>query len=118
MTYRPDLLPKVRSDQIMASASGTPCTLRIASFFGQRCDGPETSVMCHLPVGGKGMSTKVTDIAVACGCRTCHQLLDEGGAIQAYPAAVMDRLLRGHVETLSLLLMLGAVVVPDGEMTN
>ena len=74
--YNPHWMTKVRSEHLMKAANGKPCTLRISSFFpGYSCsDG--TTVGCHLPVGGKGTSTKETHLAVAFGCSHCHDILD------------------------------------------
>ena len=104
------LLPKVRSDQIMAAAAGQQCTLRVSSFLvGGRCSGTDTTVACHMPVDGKGTGTKVSDLFVAFGCSNCHDLVDGRNAngqayiIKNYPTAYMDRLLRGMAETQSRL---------------
>ena len=121
--HQPHLLPKVRSDQIMASASGRPCTLRIASFLaGRRCRGPETTVLAHLPVWGKGMSTKVTDLAGAYSCSTCHDLIDGRDAsghaylMENFEAAVVGRMLHGLTETHALMLADGVIQIPGAEL--
>ena len=83
--FRPHMLPKIRSKRIMAAPAlirqktgvMMPCTLRIASFLGERCADDDTCVMAHLPAPGKGTSTKVTDLAAVCACLRCHQLLDQ-----------------------------------------
>jgi hypothetical protein len=118
--YRPHMLPKVRSDLIMASAAGKPCTARIASFIpGRCCAGRDTTVGAHAPVTGKGMSTKVTDIAVLFTCGPCHDIIDGRDPaawkhlIENYPAAVLDRILNGLVETHALLIDQGVIIIPD-----
>lgn len=123
MDYRPHLLPKVRSDQIMAAAAGMPCTLRVASFApGLTCAGNNTTVGCHLPVAGKGVGTKVTDMAVAFGCATCHDIIDgrnmeaQRFIIERYPTAFVDRMLNGLVETHALLVRDGIITGPDFEI--
>lgn len=121
MTYRPHMLPKVRSSLIMASAAGSPCTLRIATFVpGLMCADRSTTVGAHLPIGGKGTSTKGTDMAVAFACGVCHRLLDEPSPMErkyldSYGGAVLDRMLRGLVETHALLIDQGIIVIPDAE---
>lgn len=116
------LLPKVRSDLIMASASGQPCSVRIASFAGRQCSGNNTTVGAHLPVFGKGVSSKVTDMAVAYACFNCHQIIDRVDKQAAnyieehYPAAMMQRLLNGLVETHCRMIEQGIIMVPDGEI--
>ena len=124
-SYRPNNLPKVRSPQIMASAAGMPCTLRIASFYpGLKCDGPETTVCAHLPIWGKGVSSKVTDLGAAYGCFTCHSILDQPSSsvskfLEAnYAAAVMQRLLCGLTETHAIMVAEGIIVVPDAEIID
>lgn len=124
MHYSPHMLPKVRSKKIMAEMAQFPsCTLRIASFIpGGKCSGNDTLVGCHLPTIGKGLSTKVTDLAVACGCARCHDILDgrdqnaQEFIVTNYPAAMMERLMNGLVETHSILIERGVIAVPDGEI--
>lgn len=122
MTTPVHLLPKVRSDKIMASAMGQPCALRIASFVpGSRCSGEATVVGAHAPVAGKGMSTKVTDMAVVFACYACHAILDgadhKGSSYikEHYPAAMLDRVLNGLIETHARLIEDGVIVIPDAE---
>ncbi len=106
MITNPALLPKIRSRTLLDAIEGMPCSLRIASFYpGHRCAPPETVVGCHLPVIGKGMSSKVSDLYVAAGCQHCHDILDGRDHVKAayirehYPTALMDRLLQGLAET-------------------
>lgn len=112
-------LPKVRSDLIMASASGQPCALRIASFVpGRTCSGNNTTVGCHVPNFTKGMSTKGTDMAVSYGCQACHDIIDGRDQkamkylMEKYPAAVLERMLNGLVETHARMIEDGIIVVP------
>lgn len=116
--YAPHMLPKVRSDEIRGAVRGWPCTLRIASFIpGHQCAGDDTTVLCHLTGLGKGMSTKVTDIAAAAGCAHCHALVDRVDSRvryieERYPAALADRYMQGMIETLTLLVTEGVIVIP------
>ena len=119
----PTLLPKVRSDMIMAAAAGMPCALRISSLYpGHKCSGSNTTVSCHLPVTGKGTGTKVTDLAVVFGCSHCHDILDgrDGAKLDyikgKYPSALLDRMLNGLVETQARLLGEAIIFVNDGEI--
>jgi hypothetical protein len=121
MTTALHFLPKVRSAQIMASANGQPCSVRIASFIpGGKCSGPETTIGAHLPVFGKGVSSKVTDLAVAYCCFRCHQLIDRVDKVGAdyieenYPAASTMRMLNGLVETHARLIEQEILIVRDG----
>jgi len=122
MTFNPHLLPKIRSDRIMQSAQGQPCSLRIASFVGRKCSGNDTTVGCHLPVFGRGVGTKATDLAVAYGCFECHNILDgrDQNALalirDRYPTAFMERLLLGLVETHARLVAMGIIEIEGMEV--
>lgn len=116
----PLLLPKVRSDAIMDACGLMECALRISSLYpGHRCSGRDTVVGAHLPVIGKGVATKVTDLAVAAGCFNCHEILDGRDKKRSdyihekYPTAVVMRMLNGLVETQAQLVEMGIIVVPD-----
>ena len=119
----PQLLPKVRSDLIMASAAGQHCALRVSSLYpGHKCAGRDTTVACHLPTIGKGTSTKVTDLAVAFGCAHCHAIVDGPDKKRRdfietnYPAAYAGRLLDALVETQARLVGEAIIFVRDGEI--
>lgn len=119
----PDMLFKVRSNQIMASAMGQHCALRVSSFYpGHKCAGRDTTVACHIQTIGKGTGTKVTDLAVAYGCSHCHAIVDGVDKKRAeyidtnYPTAFMERLLKGMIETQSRLLGDAILFVVDGEL--
>ena len=117
----PHMLPKVRSKKLMADIQGMPCTLRIASFIGLPCAPDATCVGCHLPVFGKGVNTKTSDLYVVSGCATCHDLIDGRDRRidfiqQKYPAALVERMLMAMCETQARHLMLGNIIVPDGRM--
>lgn len=118
----PHMLPKVRSEKLRESCACMPCTLRIASFAGLPCSSQDTVVGCHLPVFGKGTSTKVSDLFIAAGCFQCHDLLDfERNKVgleiaQRYPRAFYERLMLGHAETLARWIAAGHLIVPDGNL--
>lgn len=123
MIVNPHMLPKVRSDELMRAMNGMPCSLRIASLVpGRRCDGPDTTVGCHLPVIGKGTSTKVSDLFVAGGCHVCHDIVDGRDQealryIQQHAAVpYMERLLNALCETQSRLVGDGIIIVKGGEI--
>lgn len=115
-------LPKVRSDAIMSAMQHYDCTLRIANFIPGHACAPQTTVVgAHLPVHGKGMGTKVTDLAVVACCSHCHALLDGvdprvNDIVRAYPAAYHMRLLQALVETQALLVRDLVIDVPDGDV--
>lgn len=118
----PTLLPKVRSDAIRSACRHMPCTLRIASFIpGHRCADQDTVVGCHTRGFGEGMGTKSSDLSIAAGCRHCHNLIDLRDERWEWlakwcGAAVEERIRRGNQETLAMLLMMGIIFVPDGEI--
>lgn len=120
--HRPHLLPKIRSAKIMGAMRGYPCTVRVASMIpGHTCAPQSTVVGCHLPVIGKGIGTKVTDLAVVAGCHHCHMLLDGvdervSALIAQYPAAYHMRLLNALVETQAMLARDGILSAVDGEI--
>lgn len=114
----PHLLPKVRSEQYLHEVADLRvCTARVSSFVpGHRCSAPDTCVPAHLGNLGKGMSTKVTDLAVACTCLHCHDLIDRRDSrwdyiAEKYPAAVMHRCLMALIETQSLLVQRRVLIV-------
>lgn len=116
-------LQKVRSEMIMRSMQEYPCTLRIASFVGRPCSHQTTVVGCHLPITwGKGMSTKVTDLAVAAGCKHCHDILDGVDSndfdqiVANYPLAFAIRLITALTETHALLFADEVINVPDAKV--
>lgn len=115
------LLPKVRSEDLMRACGSMPCALRIASFAGLPCAAQGTVVGCHLPVTGKGVATKVTDLAVAAGCMTCHDMLDgrdpRGALVRdRYPADYARRLLNALVETQARWIGMGLINGTDWEI--
>lgn len=111
-------LPKVRSRKLLDAVRHMPCTLRVASFYpGHRCSGQDTVVPCHLPVSGKGMGTKVSDLSVAAGCFHCHDILDGRDRKRreyietSYPTAYALRLLDGLHETQSRWYEMGLIQI-------
>ena len=126
MITNPHLLPKVRSRRIMDAVGGKysepfPCALRLCSFVPTPCAPRETVVACHLPIFGKGTATKVTDMAIAAGCRKCHALLDmtdsRAFAIMAKdPGAWWKQILRANHETLARLIQMGLIQIPQAEL--
>lgn len=130
--HRPHMLVKIRSDAIMQAIGGKlpggqrclpmPCTLRIASLVpGLFCSGADTVIGCHTGSLGKGMSTKVSDMDVAAGCRQCHDLLDRVDhrwvwlKENRYPDVLL-RVQAGRSETMAMLIERGVVTVPDATL--
>ena len=121
--YRPHMLPKIRSEMVMNRAKGMPCTYRIASFVpGLQCSGPETTVGGHIATPGKAMSTKSTDIAMGFICATCHAIQEgHDTTSRAYIARNFEvefqaRQTQALIETWTLLIMDGAIIIPDAEI--
>lgn len=121
--YNPVMLPKVRNSALLDACRYMPCTLRIASFVpGMSCSGRDTVVPCHCGNVGKGMSTRVSDMTIAAGCHTCHDILDgrreneRDYIMEKYPAAVMHRIMSGVFETQAMLVEAGLIVVPGAEI--
>lgn len=118
------LLPKIRSKAIMQAPKtlNAQCSARIGTFLMQPCSPPDTNVMHHLDgVGGRGVSTKVTDLATIIVCHNCHRLLEtpspgESDALHRFGAAVAVQLLRALVETQAQLVGAGIIEVKDGEI--
>ncbi len=121
MSYAPALLPKIRSEALLQAVRGMPCTLRVASFIpGHRCAPDSTVVPCHVGRVGKGMATKVSDLFVAAGCMHCHDLVDMRDSRWKYladhhGAQVHQRVLAGLMETQTMLVMRGAIVIPGAD---
>lgn len=118
----PHLIPKLRSPACREACAEMPCTLRISNFIpGHGCSDRSTVVGCHGEGPDKGMSTKTTDVGIAAGCKHCHDLLDRRDSRwkyleEHYAAAVADRIHKANKETLGYLLMMGKIIVPDGEL--
>lgn len=114
----PHMLPKIRSKALMSGAKGQPCSFRIASYLGIPCASVETTVAHHLPVFGKGVGTKTSDMFTGFICQTCHDILHSRTGTelhQRYPSSFMERHLLALCETQARHLMEGRIVVPDAE---
>lgn len=91
-------------DSLRKSAKGQKCTLRLA---GVCCDDSrhETTVLCHLAVGAKGIGMKSPDYMAVFGCHACHNVID-GRASAEFTG---KDLLRAYAETLDIWLKSGLV---------
>jgi len=111
------LLPKIRSKAIMQAPKtlNAQCSARIGTFLMQPCSPPDTNVMHHLDgVGGRGVSTKVTDLATIIVCHNCHRLLET--PLQMPRTTVAVQMLRALVETQAQLVGAGIIEVKDGRI--
>ena len=83
--------------------------MRIAGLVpGHRCASRETVVGAHTGNLGKGMSTKVSDIAVVAACMNCHALLDMADSrwfwlMDHRCFETMKRIITARDETLAML---------------
>lgn len=125
--YRPHLLPKIRSEVLMDAIGGKlpggvrtqpmPCTVRISGMVpGHRCASRETVVGAHTGNLGKGMSTKVSDIAVVAACMHCHNLIDMTDSrwwwlMDHRCFETMNRIITAQHETLAMLVDLEIITV-------
>ncbi len=115
----PAMLPKVRSERLRQEIKQMPCALRIASFAGLPCSGQDTVVGAHLPVFGKGMSTKVSDLYVVAACHACHDMLDSRRFTEIrhrYPTAITERMMLAMAETQGRWLLAGLIEIPGAEL--
>jgi len=68
-----DCIMRVVSKKLRDSARGQDCTLRIPGV----CSfDPERTVLCHLPVGMKGVGMKSPDIFAVFADDCCHAVID------------------------------------------
>jgi len=89
----------VRSKKLRDSANGQPCCLRIPGH----CTGdPETTVLCHLPHGGRGTGFKASDDHAVFGCSGCHAALDQRALPMVSQAELYECMVRALAETRSL----------------
>ena len=66
-------MPKLKSNNLRASAKGQDCTFNIAHVCNYN---PETTVLCHINTDGGKIGGKSEDISAAFGCSNCHNWLD------------------------------------------
>lgn len=63
------------SEQLRKFAKHQPCTLRLAGVCVDNSS-HETTVMCHLSIGMRGVGMKVNDMFSIHACHACHDALD------------------------------------------
>jgi len=63
------------SEHLRQFAKHQPCTLRLPGICSDDA-GHETTVMCHLSIGMRGVGMKVNDLFSIHACHTCHDALD------------------------------------------
>ncbi|MFV1943938.1 nuclease domain-containing protein [Pseudomonas luteola] len=94
---------KIVSKKLRDSARNQDCTLRLD---GCRFS-PEFTVLCHLPVGMKGVGLKSPDLFAVFGCDHCHAVID-GRAQGHYTEA---DLLRALAETQMIWVRMGLLKI-------
>jgi len=86
----------VRSKKLRDSARGRECTLRLPGH----CNGdPETSVLCHLPHGGRGTGVKASDSHAVIACSGCHDALDARALPRLSQKEIYEAIVRAIAET-------------------
>lgn len=122
--YAPHRLPRVESP-LLRSAPGDlhgPCAGRFGLFLGLPCWSQDTVVGAHFECGvGGGMSIKTTDLGIMWLCGFCHDLHDgrdpRGMTIrEKYPEAFFKQVLRAVMETQTMLVESGRIIIPDGHL--
>ena len=63
------------SEKLRQFAKHQPCTLRVAGVCVDDSS-HETTVMCHLAIGMRGVGMKVNDLFSIHACHACHDVLD------------------------------------------
>lgn len=63
------------SKKLRDFAKQQPCTLRVAGICVDD-SAHETTVMCHVSVGMRGVGMKVNDVFSIHACHACHDALD------------------------------------------
>ncbi|MDB6151488.1 MAG: hypothetical protein JWQ44_2936 [Chthoniobacter sp.] len=113
----PLLLPKIRSESIMAAAEGMQCALRLPGICNHDSS---TTVNAHLPGIGKSSRSKVSDLHSAIACAACHDAIDNHTYQRRglTPAIVLDAMLRGHCETQARWVAMGLITGPDWEIVG
>ncbi|MEX0385844.1 nuclease domain-containing protein [Spiribacter onubensis] len=86
----------VRSKKLRESARGEHCTLRLPGH----CNGnPETSVLCHLPHGVRGVGIKASDDHAVIACSGCHDALDKRALVKISQGELYECMVRAMAET-------------------
>lgn len=89
----------VRSQALRDSAEGEACTVRLPGV----CNfDPATSVLAHLPFGGRGTALKASDLHSAVACSACHDVIDGRVRSELSREEIYECCLRGNAETQEL----------------
>lgn len=100
------------SQKLRKFAKHKPCTLRVAGVCVDDSS-HETTVMCHLSVGMKGVGMKVNDMFSIHACHACHDVLDSRrNDVQADDGDILRALCR----TIEMRMKAGLVNVVDMEL--
>lgn len=89
----------VVSQAMRDSADGESCTVRLPMICNRRED---TTVLAHLPLGGRGTGLKASDDHAVYACDACHAVIDgrdKQGRARISLAELYECLLRALAET-------------------
>lgn len=100
----------LRSTALRKSARDAECTLRLPGH----CSGdPSTSVLAHLPFGGRGIGRKASDEHAVIACAGCHDALDRRVPLRVSELELMESVIRAHAETQSRWRSIGLVTYKE-----
>lgn len=94
------------SEKLRKFAKHQPCTLRVAGVCVDD-SAHETTVMCHLSIGMRGVGMKVNDLYSIHACHACHDALDrrrgdievnEGDLLKAFCRTLDLRMKAGLIQ--------------------
>lgn len=102
--------PGVRSKALRASAKGRDCTLRLPGHCNAN---PETSVLAHLPFGGRGIGLKGSDQHAVIACSGCHDALDRRVPLRIPLTELLESVIRAHAETHAIWIANGLVTYQE-----
>ncbi len=86
----------VRSKALRDSARNRDCTLRLPGHCNRD---PSTSVLAHLPYGGRGVGLKASDDHAVIACSGCHDALDARALPRLSELEILESMVRAMAET-------------------
>ncbi|PCI54203.1 MAG: hypothetical protein COB36_10965 [Alphaproteobacteria bacterium] len=100
-------MAKIVCKKARNSARGEDCTFNILEV----CNfNSETTVLCHLPDGAKGMGMKSCDLtSAAYGCSSCHDVVDGRVYDDKYQEHSEWYMRRAQTRTLRRMIVIGVV---------
>ena len=96
----------VRSKKLRDSAKGEACTLRLPGV----CSGDTaTTVLAHLPFGGRGTGLKASYDHAVYACDACHSVLDGRVKARVSREEIYECCIRGLAETHERMRQMGLI---------